>query len=233
MDTMPYQYLTFSDLYEEEVRSSAPSSPVMGATASPSLSPVFLLPTAPAGSTYRHNHASSSHHHTASRSHSHSRRRADVHGHAMLQTLTQDSDDVAAPITGTSHSAAASASASSGSHSSSSLHLDFLKVFKRRTSLNKRHKDSHTGSDSAFSTPASSRRSSFTSHGFASLHPVSAASSANTSPAISRQVTKVSEYDALVQRTARQEHDEELQRQSELQAYFNQAAETGLSLRRF
>jgi hypothetical protein len=208
MATMPYQYLTFSDLYEEEVRSSAPSSPVMGATASPSLSPVFLLPTAPAGSTYRHNHA-------------------------MLQTLTQDSDDVAAPITGTSHSAAASASASSGSHSSSSLHLDFLKVFKRRTSLNKRRKDSHTGSDSAFSTPASSRRSSFTSHGFASLHPVSAASSANTSPAISRQVTKVSDYDALVQRTARQEHDEELQRQSELQAYFNQAAETGLSLRRF
>lgn len=226
---MPYQYLTFSDLYEEEVRSSAPSSPFIGASASPSLSPVFLLPTASpshASTSYRHHHMPMSSHDSQrshahpSRSHSHShRRRTDVHDHAMLKTFTQDSDDVAPPTS------------SPSSSSSSSLHLDFLRVFKRKASL--KSKKSHQASDSAFSTPASSRRSSFTSHGFASLHPVSAASSANTSPAISRQVTKMSDYEAMVQKTIRAEELDEQNRQRQLQAYFNEAAETGLSLRRF
>ncbi|SPO27026.1 uncharacterized protein UTRI_10487_B [Ustilago trichophora] len=227
---MPYQYLTFSDLYEEEVRSSAPSSPVMGASASPSLSPVFLLPTSSpshASTSYRHHHIPTSshdshrpHHHHLSHSHSHRRARRDVHDHSTLQTYTSDLDDVASPTS----------NPSSSTSTSSSLHLDFLRVFKRKASL--KSKKSHA-SDSAFSTPASSRRSSFTSYGFASLHPVSAASSANTSPAISRQVTKMSDYEAMVQRTVRAEEQDEQNRQRELQAYFNQAAETGLSLRRF
>ncbi|SPO27370.1 uncharacterized protein UTRI_10487 [Ustilago trichophora] len=229
---MPYQYLTFSDLYEEEVRSSAPSSPVMGASASPSLSPVFLLPTSSpshASTSFRHHHIPMSshdshrhHHHYLSHSHSHRRARRDVHDHSTLQTYTSDSDDVASPTS--------ASSSSSSTSTSSSLHLDFLRVFKRKASL--KSKKSHA-SDSAFSTPASSRRSSFTSHGFASLHPVSAASSANTSPAISRQVTKMSDYEAMVQKTVRAEEQDEQNRQRELQAYFNQAAETGLSLRRF
>lgn len=212
------------------MRSSAPSSPVMGASASPSLSPVFLLPTSSpshASTSYRHHQIPMSshdshrhHHHYLSHSHSHRRARRDVHDHSTLQTYTSDSNDVASPTS----------APSSSTSTSSSLHLDFLRVYKRKASL--KSKKSHA-SDSAFSTPASSRRSSFTSHGFASLHPVSAASSANTSPAISRQVTKMSDYEAMVQKTVRAEEQDEQNRQSELQAYFNQAAETGLSLRRF
>lgn len=202
---MPYQYLTFSDLYEEEVRSSAPSSPVMTAS---SLSPVFLLPsTSPS-------HDSTSYRHSVQPSRSHSQhRRRDVHAHAMLKTLTQDSEDVAPAVN----------PSSSSSHSS--LPHDLLRLFKRRSS-----KKSSASDSSAFSTPTSSRRSSFTNHAFFA----STASSANTSPAISRQVTKnVSDYEAMVATTARQEQEEELERQRELQEYFNQAAESGLSLRRF
>ncbi|TKY86218.1 hypothetical protein EX895_005043 [Sporisorium graminicola] len=228
---MPYQYLTFSDLYEEEVRSSAPSSPVMGASSS--LSPVFLLPSPSPSSS----HDTSSHPHHAylhpTRSHSQQRRHRhtrDVHGHAMLKTLTQDSDDVAPAVSYPSSRSSSSATASS------STHLDLLRVFKRKLSMSSSSKKhtAHASDSSALSTPTSSRRSSFTSHGFASLHPVSAASSANTSPAISRQVTKnFSDYEAMVHHTARMEQQEEATRQRELQEYFNQAAQTGLSLRRF
>lgn len=225
MATMPYQYLTFSDLYEEKVRSSAPSLPATGVSST--LSPVFLLPTASAShdsSAYRHQYLQ------PSRSHSFPRRQ-DVHSHAMLKTLTQDSDLVAAP---SSHAS----SSSSSSSFSSPLHVDFLRVFKRKTSLKSwsRKNSGHTSDSSAFSTPTSSRRSSFASQGFSSLHnPASTASSANTSPAISRQVTKtpISDYEAMIHNTERQEQVDEANRQKELQAYFNQAAETGLGLRRF
>ncbi|CDR98750.1 uncharacterized protein SPSC_06153 [Sporisorium scitamineum] len=214
---MPYQYLTFSDLYEEEVRSSAPSSPVMSPS---SLSPVFLLPSpSPLDTSSHPHHRHHRHLHLHLHpTHSHSHRRQshrDVHGHAMLKTLTQDSDDVAPALSPSS---------------SASPHLDLLRVFKRRLYL---RKHSTASDSSAFSTPTSSRRSSFTSHGFA-LHPVSAASSANTSPAISTQVTKnVSDYEAMVNHTARMEQEEEATRQRQLHEYFNQAAQTGLSLRRF
>ncbi|SJX62580.1 uncharacterized protein SRS1_10763 [Sporisorium reilianum f. sp. reilianum] len=218
---MPYQYLTFSDLYEEQVRSSAPSSPVMAATSS--LSPVLLLPSA------SHDPSSHAHHRDLhpTRSHSqqqHRRHTRDAHGHAMLKTLTQDSDDVAPAVSPSS---------------SSALHFDLLRVFKRKLSASsasaKKHAaHAHASDSSALSTPTSPRRSSFTAHSFASMHPVSAASSANTSPAISRQVTKnLSDYEAMLNNTARMEHEEEATRQSELQHYFNQAAQTGLSLRRF
>ncbi|SOV03819.1 uncharacterized protein UDID_03609 [Ustilago sp. UG-2017a] len=212
---MPYQYLTFSDLYEEEVRSSAPSSPVMGATAS--LSPVFLLPSAHPHASSSSQTSSSSHRKLPSRTYS--QRGKDVNESSLLQTSTSECDEIVSPTS------------SPSTHSSiqhTNLHLDFFKMFSKR-----RNSKKSKNSDSAFSTPASSRRSSFTSHyGFASLHPASAASSANTSPAISRQVTKMSDYDALVQRTAREEQEEEENRQRELQAYLNQAAGTGLTLRR-
>lgn len=221
MSAMPYQYLTFSDLYEEEVRSSAPSSPVM---APASLSPVFLLPST-SWSTSHAQHRRQSHHlplrPTRSHSqHQHQRRRthADVHGHAMLKTFTQGSDHVAPAVSPATSSPSAV------------LHLDLFRAFKRKLStLSKKH----TSDSSALSTPTSSRRSSF-SHGFASLHPVSAASSANTSPAISRQVTKnVSDYEAMLHNTARAQREEEADRQRQLQEYLDQAAQTGLSLRRF
>ncbi|SNX85459.1 uncharacterized protein MEPE_04168 [Melanopsichium pennsylvanicum] len=242
---MPYQYLTFSHLYEQEVRSSAPSFPVVAASAT--LSPVFLLPTSStshaatccphhsiplSSQDYRHHPSQHLHHHHSSTSgrrrrhhhHHHHHRPTDTNDSGLLNITTLDSQDISQPI-----SSPHSCSSTTASHPSS-LHFDFLKVFKRRPSF----KSNKSSSDSTFSTPASSRRSSFTSHfGFAALHPVSAASSANTSPAISRQVTKVSDYDALIQRTARQEQEEEIKRQSELRAYFGQAAETGLSLRRF
>ncbi|GAC94500.1 hypothetical protein PHSY_002072 [Pseudozyma hubeiensis SY62] len=142
----------------------------------------------------------------------------------MLKTMTQDSHQVASP------------SSSSTSTSSSSLHMDFLRVFKRKSSIRSWSRKNSASDSSAFSTPTSSRRSSFASQGFASVHhhQISPASSANTSPAISRQVTKnVSDYEALIQNTQRQEQADEAIRQKELQAYFNRAAETGLSLRRF
>ncbi|EST04798.1 hypothetical protein PSEUBRA_006097 [Kalmanozyma brasiliensis GHG001] len=196
---MPYQYLTFSDLYEEQVRSSAPSSPVMSAS---SLSPVFLLP-------------STSQRSSASRSPSHRCTTRDVHGHSTLQTHTQDSDDVPSPSTSPS--------------SSSALHLDLLRLFRRRSSI-KSWSKKHSASNSVVSTPTSSRRSSFTS-GFAL---VSAASSANTSPAISRQPTRrLSEYEEMLQKTVRAEEEDERQRQSELRAYFEKAGESGLGLKRF
>ncbi|PWY97645.1 hypothetical protein BCV70DRAFT_166554 [Testicularia cyperi] len=203
---MPYQYLTFSDLYEEEVRTSAPSSPVLGASAS--LSPVFLLPST--GPSHSHSH---SHNHASSSGSHHYYHHRNLHTASALQISTRDSDEVAC----------------SSSSSASSLHLDFLKVWKHKASMKKTPRSP----ESNFSTPTSSRRSSFTSSGFGLLHPGSATSSANTSPAISRQVTKVSDYDALLQRTARAEEEEEKQRQNALESYLQQAAETGLSLRRF
>ena len=136
----------------------------------------------------------------------------------MLKTLTQDSEDVAPAA-----SPSSSSSASSLSHSS--LPHDLLRLFKRKPS-----KKSSASDSSALSTPTSSRRSSFTSHGLFASTP----SSANTSPAISRQVTKnLSDYEAMLAATAKQDQQDELKRQKELQQYFNQAAESGLSLRRF
>lgn len=209
---MPYQYLSFSDLFEEELRPSAPSSPVLGASSSlgfllPANQPTYFhhkMALSPSDADRVAMHASSS---------SSNKRDSSRHRHTLCKTTTYDSH---------------TASSSSSSSSSSSLHLDFLKVWKRRSS-----KPTSTSLDSALSTPTSSRRSSFTSQGFGFLHPASAASSANTSPAISRQVTKVSsDYDLFVQRTARAEQDEERQRQLELEAYLLQASQTGLSLRR-
>lgn len=203
---MPYQYLTFSDLFEEESRPSAPPSSVL---ASSSLSPALQLFT----------HQPAYHHHKMAMAPEDARR---VARQSSLSSSGRRLHHAQNNI-----SAHDSYGASSSSTSSSLLHLDFLKVWKRRSFKHESH-----STDSALSTPTSSRRSSFSSQ-FGHLHPASAASSANTSPSISRQVTKVSsDYDAFVQKTVRAEQDEERQRQRDLEAYFLTASQTGLTLRR-
>ncbi|EPQ32070.1 uncharacterized protein PFL1_00268 [Pseudozyma flocculosa PF-1] len=204
---MPYTYLTFSDLYEEEQRASAPPSPISPTASLPS--PVFLLPTNPAQyRSQRHRHL------------------------APTRSPTQLS----------ASSVASSSSASSASSVSSSSTRKLAASLRKSLTLGSGsawkkppRKSSWRTAPSADSTPCSSCSSSIDHRAdavFLSTPTASPASSANTSPSISRTNTKMSDYEAMLDRTRRQEAAEELQRQREIQAFFARAdAET--SLRRF